>query len=142
MAKSIGFEFECVPTGEFEATWGGVVTYHDHGSTFIADNGKKKKLAFQAVVPPTVIDGEDSILGDVQPCDLAIGDYLGLGYWEGDYTPIPANAGLGGTFNFIAVDSGIKGPDKGDWLSIKLEDGVLDGYENEGSPGGGNIHLP
>jgi len=134
---TFGFQFTCTPTGDYTAEYQGHITYHDHGSTFVAGNGKVKKLAFQANTPLATSDWSDL---QIQPCDAQL--FFDYGYYQGTYTAIPPNAGDPGTFEFFAWDGGETGPDKFDWFEIELEGGVLDGYENSGIPGGGNIHLP
>ena len=59
----------------------------------------------------------------------------------GTYTPIPRNAGEGGTFELILADFGQPGPDEGDGVTIFLSGGVYDGYLNDVIIENGNLHL-
>jgi hypothetical protein len=132
---TFGFDFDCDSGSN---TAGGHMTYHDQGvrvneEPYLSQGaewrGKPKILAIQGEVFSTLI----------VPCD-ADGVYF-AGYF-GHYEPIPPSIGEGGVFEVTASDGGDTGPDKGDHLQIAILTGVFAGYQNEGSPGGGNISLP
>ena len=71
------------------------------------------------------------------PCYTIASDCLQTSF-DGEYRPAK---GERGSYSMRFVDSGARGPSKGDLFSIELYGGKNDGYTNEQVLGGGNFKI-
>ena len=121
---TFGFEMLCDQDTK-EAS--GTITYHDSGVTVDGYGGnykgKPKKLALNGVIAGNEGCGLDAPYAE----------------YRGDYTPIPASVGPGGSFRVYVSDGGETGPDKDDKIMIFIDTGIFAGYENDQYLQGGNI---
>lgn len=132
---TFGLEFYCEAVSGPD-TASGFITYHDHGVS-ASDYGvgkRKTKLAFHGEV-----SRPDGVLlpDECNPLNF-------YGQYVGTYTPIPPHLGdpsNPGIMYVKAIDGGLEGPDKLDFLVIRLEGGVFDGYVNYGFLKGGNLTV-
>jgi len=126
---NFAFTFKCKSDDNGNAKVSGQLQYNDH----------EKGVMFHGVADSLIEGGTCNGLLDTWE-----------GQYCGTYTPQPRKLGEGGRFEIKVVDSGEKGPSKGDELTLTLDGGYHDGYGidtklaadgtfKEGNIKGGNI---
>lgn len=105
---NFAFNFKCKSDDNGNAKVSGQLQYNDH----------EEGVSFHGVADSLIEGGTCNGLLDTWE-----------GQYFGTYTPQPRKLGEGGRFEIKVVDSGEKGPSKGDELTLTLDGGCYAGYK-------------